>query len=108
MDCAGRELSWPGAAVFVFQDIVAAGNIDQINDYTVADDQIELHASAFTGLVPGAFTTMPMARRHWVVTASFIKPRQGSCGLTQTAMAQVRFADPAGGLAMLATEFSVV
>ena len=111
MDCAGRELSWPGAAVFVFQDIVAAGNIDQINDYTVADDQIELHASAFTGLVPGAFTANANGTatlgRHCIVyetDTGFLWFDADGNG----AGARAQFADLAGGLVMLATEVTLV
>ena len=105
-----------GADVFVFQDTVAADNIDKINDYTVADDQIELHASAFTGLVPGG-----LAPGAFTANANGAATLGSHCIVYETdtgflwfdadgngAGARVQFADLAGGLAMPATEFSVV
>jgi Ca2+-binding RTX toxin-like protein len=43
-----------GADVFIFSTALSGANVDDITDYVVADDQIEIDNAVFTGLAAGA------------------------------------------------------
>ncbi|MGB8813152.1 MAG: FG-GAP-like repeat-containing protein [Paracoccaceae bacterium] len=104
-----------GADVFVFTAALA-GNLDQITDYTVAADQIEIDSAifaalplgalavtAFTANLSGAATTAAQRIIYETDTGLLWYDADGS-GLG----AGIRFADLAAGLTMTAAEFMVI
>ena len=105
-----------GADVFVFTTALAS-NIDRLTDYAVAADRFELNDAAFTGLARGALATAAFAanlagaatnglqRIIYETDTGFLWFDADGSGIGS---ATVQFADLAGGLAILASEFSII
>jgi cysteinyl-tRNA synthetase, unknown class len=105
-----------GADVFVFRSQLGAANIDVITDYNVAADHIEIDNAVFSGLtaVPlpdSAFTAndsgLATLASHRIIyetdTGNLWFDANGT-----VAGGRVQIADLASGLAMTASEFTVI
>ena len=106
-----------GADVFVFSAAPVLGTAVTVTDYAVADDRIELLASAFPGLATGdlaieAFASNTLgaatSAEHRIIyetdTGALWFDRDGSGNL----FARVKIADLTAGLAMDRNEFLIV
>ena len=88
-----------GADVFVFTAALGATNIDTIADYDVAVDRIGIDNADLSGLAAGALTVAAFWQQYqW----------HGDYRRATGAAARVQCADLAGGLAMAASEFTVI
>jgi len=105
-----------GADVFVFTTALGAGNIDEITDYSVAADRIEIDNAVFAGLATGALPASQFA-----ANTSGVATTAGQRIIYDTNGGQLYFdADGTGGgarvqfalldagLAMTAGEFLVI
>lgn len=105
-----------GADVFVFRSAPGATNIDVISDYNVAADRIEIDNAVFAGLAVGGLSAAAFAANATglATLASHRIIYETDTGFLwfdadgNGAGARVQFADLASGLAMLASEFTVV
>ncbi len=106
-----------GADVFVFTTTLGATNIDNVTDYNVAADRIEIDNAAFLGLTAGALNALAFTSNttgtattaaHRIIyetdTGALWFDRDGS----GAAFGRVQFADLTGGLAMTSAEFTVI
>ena len=105
-----------GADVFVFTTAPGAGNVDEITDYTILDDQIEVDDGVFAGLALGVMTattfvanttgqaTTAAQRIIYETDTGFLWYDADGTGGT----VREQFANLTPSLAMLATEITVV
>ncbi len=106
-----------GADVFVFTTTLGVTNIDNVTDYNVAADRIEIDNAAFLGLTAGALNALAFTSNatgtattaaHRIIyetdTGALWFDRDGS----GAAFGRVQFADLTDGLAMTAAEFLVI
>ena len=104
-----------GADVFVFNGVPGAGNVDEIADFSVAEDRIHLENAIFTalgaagGLSAAAFHigTGAATAAHRVVyeagTGALFYDADGS-----GAGGQVQFATLTAGLGLTSAEFTII
>ena len=103
-----------GADTFAFTTALGGGNIDEIVDFSVADDTIRLDNDVFTGLAAGAlgsgaFNTGATASQaddriiYNSATGALLFDADGAGGA-----AGVQFATLATGLALTSLDFLVV
>ena len=105
-----------GNDVFIFQAALGPLNVDRINDYAVSSDQIEIDNAAFVGLALGTLglgafianttgsATLGTHRIIYETDTGFLWfDADGVGGSSAT-----QFGDLAGGLLMVANEFTVI
>ncbi len=109
-------LGFGGSDVFVFTAALGVTNIDEIMDYEVTDDRIDIDNAVFTGLATGALTAASFASNitGFATTAAQRIIYESDAGKLwfdadgNGAGARIEFANLDGGLAMTAGEFMVI
>jgi serralysin len=103
-----------GSDFFYFTTALGGGNIDQITDYSVADDQVRLENAVFTGLAAGGLAASAFVIGTAAADANDRIIYNSATGALlfdidgTGATAAVQFATLTPGLAMTAAEFGII